>query len=189
MARPICILFLYGALFGPFGDLCHVLTHTTSYPKDVYRFYFFGLIPYWVPLLFGSATLLMGITYPLLDRLFPLIQRPHTKKYLALLAPFLFLGIYCLSGIIPYPNILLALLAVFTWAIVERTWRGVLLALLTGMLGTGIEIYLVQTNVFSYQHHAAHFWGVPTWLPWLYIIASITVGNLGRFLFENKHPN
>ncbi|MBI2609457.1 MAG: hypothetical protein HYW47_07695 [Deltaproteobacteria bacterium] len=178
MLRASLILFLCGAVLGPVGDLCHVISNTTGYPKEVYAFYFFDLIPFWVPLLFGSACLFIGISHALFD----LQSRPGTQQYVPYFGVLFFVGVYSLSGYISYPDIFISFLAVFTWVILDRTWKGILLAIVTAAVGTFIEMCLVNLGAFYYQSHAAHFYGVPRWLPWLYVIASVTVGNLGRSL-------
>lgn len=216
MMKPALLLFLSGAILGPIGDLCHVISQTTAYPKEIYSFYFFGLIPFWVPFLFGSASLLIGISHPLADKLLAKIfkeprLRPGEKNHwLAYMGPLFFLGSYCLSGFMSqrgdaapliFPDIILAFLAILTWITLDRTWQGILTSVLTAVSGTAVEIFLVKAEVFSYQNYVAggavlgggalwvgdpHVWGVPMWLPWLYVIASITIGNVGRVLFRSS---
>lgn len=181
------ILFFLGAFLGPIGDYCHVVSHTTAYPKEVYRFYFFDTIPFWVPFLFGSASLFIGITHPMSDRL--LLRRSRRRfgvkrKCFAYMGAFLFLGSYCLSGFVPSPHVVLASLAFITWFMLDRTWEGILYGVVTAFIGTVFEIYLVQNKIFWYEPHASALFGVATWLPWLYFIASITVGNIGRMLLR-----
>ena len=60
-------LFLIGAIFGPVGDSFHVVSGTTDYPPDLFQLYFWRL-PYWVPLIFGAATLAIGLSHSQIDR-------------------------------------------------------------------------------------------------------------------------
>jgi hypothetical protein len=41
---------------------------------------------------------------------------------------------------------------------------------------------MVHLGNFRYLPQAANLDVVPSWLPWLYVCASITTGNLGRRL-------
>lgn len=183
MIRLILILFSVGAVIGPIGDFCHVITQTISYPTG-YAFYFFNTIPFWVPLLFGSATVCIGVSHPLCDRLLSVRVRPGLRGAWPYVAPVFFLVSYSVSGLLPMADIILAIAAISTWYGLDRTGEGLLLAVLTAMGGTLVEIFLVSQEIFSYLFEHAHFYGVPTWLPWLYAIASVTVGNLGRVLYE-----
>ena len=184
--KASAILFFSGAILGPVGDLCHLLTDTTSYPQQIYRFYFFNLIPFWVPLLFGSATLMIGLTHALCDAWFNVTQeRFGTKhKVVGLLAPLFFLTVYGASGLIPRGVVLLGIIAFLFWFFLDRAPLGAIMALLTALAGTSVEIGLVSNGIFSYQPHVSGLFGVAPWLPWLYVMASVTVGNLGRLLYR-----
>jgi hypothetical protein len=56
-----------------------------------------------------------------------------------------------------------------------------MLGIVTAALGCFVEISMIRMEVFFYFE--PNFFGVPSWLPFLYFAGSVTVGNLGRKLF------
>ena len=189
-ARNVGVIFLLGFFVGPIGDFCHVLSGTTGYPQDAYAWYFPGGVPWWVPFLFAGAGLSVGVSHPIMDRLIgPRGRtRPGEKSWpLACAGVAAFVGLYAASGYLPFGDgggndVVLALGAIGTWAALDRTWQGALLALLTAAAGTGFEIFLVRQSVFFYLPRTSGLLGVATWLPWLYVAASVGVGNFARKL-------
>jgi len=188
----ILILFALGFFLGPIGDYCHTISQTTGYPPEVYGYYFFG-IPFWVPFLFGTASLAVGVSHPNLDRrLGPSTPRPGEKNGLvASLGVLVFLGLYALSGFLPYKigpgdDLILAGAALLVWALFDRTWQGIFLGLLTAAIGTGIEILLIKVGAFYYIAPNDSLLGVASWLPSLYFSASVTLGNFGRWLLKGS---
>ncbi|MBI2026535.1 MAG: hypothetical protein HYS98_01800 [Deltaproteobacteria bacterium] len=179
----VLILFLLGALVGPLGDLFHLLSHTTVYPQEKYWLYFFDIMPFLVPLLFGSATLMIGISHGCFYRIFHKTFLPCTKNIICFVFGFTyFVLFYSLSGYLPMPHFFLAIAFIVLWIMMERTWLGLLLALLTAAAGTAFEILLVRNGVFFYKEPVNSLFGVASWLPWLYAIASISVGNFSQYL-------
>ncbi len=188
----VLILFLIGAIMGPLGDWFHVISETTAYPPGVYAFYF-GKQPYWVPLLFGTAAVAIGLSHPQMDRwLGAPTSRPGSRGIDGvILGIAAFLGIYAMSAFAPLEtgstlDSVLAVSALLLWWAADRTWQGLLLAVLTAAVGTAVEIYLVQQRAYVYLSPKDNFYGVGSWLPWLYVAASVAVGNLGRFLREPR---
>ena len=57
-----------------------------------------------------------------------------------------------------------------------------ILMIATAVVATFVEIVLVAYDVFSYHPDFQHLLGVPIWIPLLYALASIFVGNLARKL-------
>ncbi len=194
LAARILILFITGFCLGPIGDYFHVATETTGYPTGRYAFYFFGL-PYWVPLLFGSAAVVVGMTHPWLDLILPgSPSRPGARNGAwALGGVLVFLGLYLASGLLPGPagsanDALMGMLALMVWAMLDRTWQGIFLGIVTALSGTLVEILLVQGEIFFYHPGRDNLMGVPSWLPWLYFAASVTLGNFGRYLKYRPQP-
>lgn len=182
------ILFITGFCLGPVGDFFHVQTQTIGYPPDRYFFYLFGL-PFWVPFLMGGAAVLVGLSHPWLDEILPGSPiRPGVRNGgWALGGVLVFLGLYLASGLLPGPagtsnDALMGMLALMVWAMLDRTWQGILLGILTALSGTLVEIVMVQADSFFYHSGRDNLWGVPSWLPWLYFAASVTLGNFGRYL-------
>jgi len=181
--KRLVIIFVLGAVLGPVGDLFHLLSGTTAYPDG---------FPFWAPLLFGAAGLGVGLSHPMADRVLGPSSsrlRPGVRCWtytgLGLAA---FLGLYCASGYLPgktggLRDLLLAGGAIGVWVALDRTWQGLLLAAATALCGTLFEIGLVSTGAFYYLPGSSNFYGVASWLPWLYVAASVAMGNLGRKVF------
>jgi hypothetical protein len=186
-AKRSAALFCVGAVMGSLGDLFHVLSGTEGYPPDVGPFLPGGVQPYWVPLLFGGATVTIGLSHPLADRaLGPGTPRRGTESWNRVAAGnVLVLAAWAASGFLPLAtggakDLLLAATAAAVWWALDRTWQGLALGAGTAAIGTVIEASLVARGAFFYYPHATNFFGVASWLPWLYVTASVAVGNLGR---------
>ncbi len=186
------LLFATGFFLGPLGDFAHVVTGTTGYPTERYGVDWMG-IPFWVPFLFGSAALLVGASHLSLDRLLGAdsMRIGSTSLLRVALGLLAFLGLYVASGLLPGPaggmdDAALALGAGMTWATLDRTWQGALLALATAFCGTAFEILLIKNGIFYYSPSVSNLMGVPSWLPWLYVAASVGVGNFGRFIVQTQ---
>jgi hypothetical protein len=180
--------FTLGAISGSIGDYVHVVTKTDGYPHDG-PFPFLPFLnvemPIWVPFLFGGAVLVMGISH----KLFSMQYKPRlvSNKTIVTFAPFLFITIYALSGIIHagtggWQDVWLATAAILFWWLFDRTIIGAGLALLTAIGGTLFEIFLVSVHGFFYYPEHSNLFGVPSWLPWLYVVASITVSLVVRWI-------
>mgnify|MGYP000022261924 CR=1 FL=1 len=184
-------IFLIGAFFGTLGDYFHMISHTDGYLDPLFPLPTGQ--PFWVPFLFGFAILSVSLNHPLADhwadRYFQ-IKTPQTGSLPLILVGCLALFfLYVASGFLPLEtggsrDILLALGALAIWGIFDRTAKGFILALATAIIGTAVEIALTHFGAFYYLPSVANFWGVPTWLPWLYFAVSTTIGNLGRFAFR-----
>jgi len=181
-------LFLLGAVVGPIGDSFHVLSHTTAYPQGVFAFYIWRL-PFWVPLIFGVAGMAVGLSHPQIDRWLKVpSERPGTRSAgLVTFGILAFLGIYAMTAFVPLRSggsldVLIAISALAVWLLLDRKAEGLLLAAMTALVGTGTEILLVHVGAFSYLPPKNSLFGVGSWLPWLYVAASVSVGNLGRYL-------
>lgn len=182
------LCFLLGAITGSTGDFVHIITQTDRYPHDG-PFPFLPFLPVkmpvWVPFLFGSAVVVMGVTH----KLFSLSYQPrmvHHRLFVTF-APAVFLGFYALSGFIHagtggWQDVWLCLSAIAFWWFADRTKTGALLAFVCAAGGTLFEIFLVSIHGFSYYPQHSNLFGVPSWLPWLYVDASIAVSLVVRWL-------
>lgn len=188
----ILILFILGFFLGPVGDYAHVISGTTGYPQSVFGFYVMG-IPFWVPLLFASASLAVGLSHPWMDRwLGKAVDRPGTRGMgIAIFGLLVFMAVYGLSGFLPWPtgglsDLVLMFLATLVWIFLDRSWQGLILGAFTAIIGTAVEITLVHYHAFYYVFPKDNLYGVASWLPWIYFTASVTLGNFGRVLAKGN---
>ena len=98
----------------------------------------------------------------------------------------LFVTGYVASGLVgeqPWLcSALLAALFVVGWLRCDGSSVGLLLAALTAIGGTAVEMALVGAGAFAYLHPSIG--GVAVWLPLLYCCASVGVGALGDWLVD-----
>ena len=174
---PIFWLFLLGATLGTGLDAFHVYSGVERYPSPV----LLG-VAWWVPLLFGTAVVVIGYSHPLVDPLLGHRQRPHRLLFgageLAWLVLAYLVAASFLASIVKVG--LLAVIYLNFWLLAGRSWQNLLLAVVTAITGTLIEMVLVAAGAFSYIH--PEILGVPYWLPCIYACASLAIGNFGRAL-------
>ena len=99
---------------------------------------------------------------------------------------------YATSGMLattvdpPFPDMpshaidaILAAWALGQWAVFDYTKQGLAVAVLTGVAGPATEIFLI--NVLHLYHYVdPDFFGIPSWIAWVYFCGSPAVGNLSR---------
>jgi len=193
--RPIrrgFYLFILGFFLGTLGDYFHVQSGTTSYPSEIFHYYL-GRQPYWVPLLFGSATLAIGLIIPWAESLLGRRAESWGAKGISrvVLGLAAFLLLYAMSAYLPLTNggskdWVLGACALLLWGLLDGSWQGFILGVMTALAGVCFEICLVHRGDFSYLPPANQLEGVATWLPSLYFAASVTVGNFGRYLRDKS---
>src|SRR5262245_7944320 len=177
--RRVLVLAAIGATVGTGLDLVHVLTRTTAYVYPA----FWGLA-WWVPFNFAAAALAIGLTHPPLDD-FLGRSAPRPRNGAAIVAGIVALAaIWALSGLLKASpvtvGLVLAPASLAVWWLLDGTGSGLLLAAATAAAGVGVEVGLVRGGQFLYVH--PDMAGVASWLPWLYVAASVSVGNLSRWL-------
>ena len=106
----------------------------------------------------------------------------------------LLLGVWFLSGFLPLStgggrDVVLAGIALTLWAIADRTILGAILAVATALIGTAVELFMVDQGTFFYlpEHSnlkAGFSGGVPTWLPSLYCVASLCASQIAARLIS-----
>eukprot|EP00850_Spirogloea_muscicola_P009641 SM000054S18127 [mRNA] locus=s54:753473:755547:+ [translate_table: standard] len=160
---------------------------------------------WWVPLLFGVAAVILGLSHPLLDRT-RMLEGFRTLDFMFASSPmggkapswlFVNAGIssftwqYALSGVLaeasggsdPSLGACLFLFAVAQWATYDHTKGGLLMAILCAIGGPSLEIVLINVGgLYSYTH--PDILGIPLWIPWVYFAGAPAVGNLGRRVFH-----
>jgi hypothetical protein len=176
MLRAALVLFLLGATVGVALDGIHTHFGATSYTHPV-----FWKAAWWVPPLFGGA-FAIGILRPLLERL--LNRRTPTPPPRVVLAAFAcFVGAYFLTvAPLPWPAIAALLLGIFAvaWWTFDRTAIGLGICVAAAFGGPAVEAMLVSRGLFV--HHQVLAFGVPGWLPFLYMVAGVALTILARAL-------
>ena len=98
----------------------------------------------------------------------------------------LFILAYVSSGLLQASpaicSVVLATLFVIGWLRYDRSSLGLVLAALTAVAGTAVEMLLVGVGAFVYLRPSLG--GVAVWLPLLYCCASVGVGALGAWLVD-----
>jgi hypothetical protein len=169
-----------GGTVGTALDAVHVHTGTTGYTHPV----MFGQA-WWVPPLFASAGVAIGLGRPIAERLAGRTGRLPSRAAAAL-GMALFIVAYVSSGLLQaLPAVcsaLLAVLFILGWLRCDRSGLGLILAALTAVAGTAVEMLLVGVGAFFYVRPAVG--GVPIWLPILYCCASVGVGAFAAWLVD-----
>jgi hypothetical protein len=182
MLRAAVILALLGATLGPVLDYVHVVTGAIRYPAPV-RF-----VPWWVPFLYMGASLAIGLSHPVADAfLRRRARQPLTGARVA--AGFAgFCAVWVASGAIPLGSAavaaVLAPASLALWWWLDRTWQGLAQAAATAAGGCAVEVGLSRAGLFAHTH--PDVLGVALWLPWIYVAASVGLGNVGRWLVARE---
>jgi len=143
----------------------------------------------WVPLLFGIAGLLMSSIALVGDKIYNSNNKTIDPSY-----PKVFYGIsmfsfqYWMSGLLDINNIdnsiihstMFALMLIGIY-IFDTSTTGIILAILTGIGGPLIEILLINTT-HLYKYTNADFFGIDSWICWIYALGAPAVANLARRL-------
>ncbi len=172
-------------------DSLHVWNRAASYPNvttlPLLR------VAWYVPIEFMFAGAIVGTVRPELDE--ELKRKPERISLVfvafglsALTLAWWATGALTNAGV---PNsaiaTLLTLAGAGTWAIFDGTRQGAIAAAITAFLGVSVETAIVMTGTYKYT--CPDLLGapgpeglVPQWLPGLYVVACVAVGNVGRFM-------
>jgi hypothetical protein len=176
--RAGLILAALGATLGTLLDGIHSHFGATAYTHPVaWR------AAWWVPLLFAGAYTI-GLVRPLLERRFH-VRSPLPTWPAVTLAFGLFIGAYWLSVLPASGPVVAAVLAgvfLLAWSLCDRSHLGLAIALAAAAGGPAVEALLVSRGVFVHLHTFA--FGVPAWLPFLYMTASVALCALARRLVD-----
>jgi hypothetical protein len=162
-------LFLVGAVAGASLDMIHVVSGVLYYPKP---FYPWGQA-LWVPLLFGMAALALVLGYQMVAA-FVGARDPSPPASALTESALGFVLAYVATGLFHDSELLLAVGLVLAWSWHSRRHPGeggVPYALVVALGGTLFEALLSSTGAFQYND--PDVWGVPIWLPALYLHASL----------------
>eukprot|EP00899_Mesostigma_viride_P022298 jgi/Mesvir1/3252/Mv16391-RA.1 len=188
-------MFSGSAVLGPLLDGEHSNHNVLHYAKPAMIHvgpYFALETCWWVPVMFGIAGVILGVSHPFLDTVWggpqsdasassnetPRNMRRNTT-YLSWLYVNACIGLfamqYSLSGTLDAAvaagdaprvcvDLILATTGVAMWFIFDRTKGGLLMAALTAVAGPVLEIILInQLQLYQYTH--PDILGIPTWIP------------------------
>ncbi|GAB5354795.1 hypothetical protein AAMO2058_000150000 [Amorphochlora amoebiformis] len=183
--------FASGALLGPNLDNYHGLFGVLTYAHPIVFSVKDTVLlqtSSFVPPTFGLAGFLIGSLYLTLDQFLNTTQSSRNPSGLTILSGIgAFSAQYYLSGLLaggfhipsPYLHLILAATMICIFLVFDRTKSGALVALATGLGGPLIELFLVnQLDLYSYAD--ADFFGIDSWIPWVYAAGAPAVGNLAR---------
>jgi hypothetical protein len=168
---------LLGATLGVLLDGIHTHFGATAYTHPV-----FWLMAWWVPLLFAGA-FAVGLLRPLLER--ALGKTPPPPLGDVLLALSIFVCAYWLTVVpLPWPLVSAILVAMFavSFTLSDRSPVVLGIAVAAAFGGPAVEALLVSHGLFVH-HHALAF-GVPGWLPFLYLNAAVPLCGLAKRLVD-----
>ncbi len=172
LARTTLILAGLGATLGSALDGIHSHFGAVSYTNP-----FVAQAAWWVPLLFAGAYA-GGVARPLLAR-----EELPLPAWKVALGMGLFITAYWLT-VAPWSwlvrSAILGGIFMVGWWSCDRTPLGVFIAGVTAIVGPVVEIVLVHAGTFV--HHEALVFGIPGWLPFLYLTAAVGLGGLARWL-------
>jgi hypothetical protein len=170
-------LFVLGAIVGTGLDAFHVHSGVERYAVPV----LLGLA-WWVPLLFGTASVAVGYSHALVDPL--LGQRRVPRQFVLCMVDLMWVVLAYLVSATSVDSVgkvgLMTVIYLNFWFVTGRGWQNLVLSGVTAITGTLVEMMLVAGGAFSYLH--PDFIGVPYWLPCTYACASLAVGDMGRYL-------
>jgi hypothetical protein len=170
-------LLVLGATLGSALDGIHTHLGVTGYAVPWH-----WLMARWVPLLFGSAAVGIGLVPVVADlAAYGRVARKGLGQVVTGL--LLFVLAYALSGVLATAfaacTWTLAALFALVWSLGDGSRLGLALAVVAAIAGVTVEMTLVHIGAFFYV--SPHIAGVPVWLPWLYAIGAVVLGNVGRY--------
>jgi hypothetical protein len=208
MAQTLLKMFVISAPLGMMLDNYHGLFNVLSYADNGLSLilgsydHVFLKTALWVPVLFGFAGVVMSYIVLKLDQLFSSSSNDKlTTPQASPSWPFIFYGIsyfsaqYYMSGLLDYSltatdgpvaiHAYLAATTVIGILLFDRSAAGLLLAGLTALAGPVAEIFII--NVFhAYQYTHADWFGICSWIPWIYATGAPAVGNLARRIYSSN---
>ncbi|XP_053732294.1 insulin-induced gene 2 protein isoform X2 [Synchiropus splendidus] len=182
------LLFSVGVFLSLVLNLLQVQRNVTLFPPDVMSSIFSSA--WWVPPCCGSASTVIGLLYPTVDRR---LGQPHRFKRewsSVMRCVAVFVGINHASAKVDFVNnvqlsLTLAALSVGLWWTFDRSRCGFTLGVTIALLATLTTQLLVHHQLFRYT--SPDFLYVRSWLPCIFFAGVITVGNIGRQLALYEH--
>lgn len=198
MIRLAGLAFLFGAVVGQLVDFSYTLFGALEY----YAVTIHILSPYldfcwWIPVLYGSAGVILWIGYVLLDRKFK--QKPRggfNPTWRFIIIAILLYALQTYGGpflhSVGVSNFWLPFIMISTatliWWVFDRTYAGLIMFFLAAILGPLLEYNMI--NVFHLYHYTRpDIFGLPIWITGAYMSGAAPNGNLARkfLLILQKH--
>jgi voltage-gated potassium channel Kch len=182
-ARGVVVLALLGATVGVGLDGLH-----SHFGKTVYTHPVFWRMAWWVPLLFAGAFML-GLGRPLLERVLGAAgPMPSAAGTAAAFAAFIMAYVVTILPIAwPLVAALLFIIFAISWWFFDRSPAGLVISLLAGFGGPAFESFLVGRGLFVHLQVLA--FGVPGWLPFLYLVAGVALTTLAKRLVDAENQS
>ncbi len=176
----LLLLFAIGAAAGLVGDQGHVKSGTGRYLSDAVPFVWESA--FWFPVLVGLGTVTVAVVRL---RLGPVAGGLRWADAVAGIAAVI--GLYALTALIFGEPLSPATVLCFAIAtIICARVGGGMPALVCGVsaaiVGTVVEIVLVEIEAFEYAPSIDTLGGVPPWLPALYLAFGVVVARLAELL-------
>jgi len=176
MSRPLLVLLAFGATIGTLLDAMHTFGGATEYLHP-----FVLRTAWWVPLLFMSAYGFGGFLYALgWDKLAGPARWPSWGEAIGGVVGFA--ALYAVSAFLPASNVIKLVLllsgAIALWLWLDRSWQGIALGVVAAFCGPFTEFVLWRLGLF--RHLAPDLFGLPMWLPALYLAAGPSFGQFAR---------
>jgi hypothetical protein len=183
--RPteLLILFAIGAAGGLVGDAGHVQAGTTTYLDDSPKVWESAI---WFPILVGLATASLGEL-----RLRLASARPGLDLRVGAGAIAAVLAIYAVTALVydepEVPATVLVLtLAVLVVCWLADGWAAIACGLAAAIVGPLAEIAIVELDLAEYAPSADSLFGVPLWLPALYLAFGVVAARLAELVVARR---
>lgn len=175
--KPYFYLFFIGAILGTFLDGLQTYGGVAYYTSP-----FVLKTAWWVPFLFGTATVAVAYSHCKLHPLFLANSAPFWGS-LGFLLVMCMMTAFWHTGNAQKTSLLFNFYLI-SWGLFDRTPKSFFLAIGTALGGTAVEITLSFFDLYKYSQ--PDFLGVPYWLPAMYCHLSQTTGHLGRLLLASN---
>lgn len=176
-ARLVGFVALLGAVAGPLFDQIHVQLGVLHYPRpDILG------QPLWVYPQFAVASVLMALSYRLALPWLPARERTPVGPGQVLVAMAVFVGLYFCTALFWRHEWLLAaaLVALFVARVAfDGGWPATAHAVVCAAVGVTWEASISALGAFAYDVDRSLF-GVPAWLPGLYLHAALFLRQVAR---------
>jgi hypothetical protein len=187
MARCFWFVLLCSATIAPVGDHFHVARGVTEYLTEFGPIWL-GHSPLWFVLLVAPFMATLAVAQGRAAS-----RRGPGSAARVFAAPLWIAVLYLTTSFWPWRDggsleALMTLAAIATWWGLDRTGRGLVVALGVAIVATATEWGLVQAGVFRYLPQSDELGGVAPWLLPLYASASAAVGSVGRRMLVPGGP-